>query len=37
MFFLFAKLHPFLKESWEKTQNPDLLGNIEKVLMSSTA
>ena len=37
MFFLFAKLHPFLKELREKTQNPDFLGNIEKVIMSSKA
>jgi hypothetical protein len=37
MFFLFAELHPFLKELREKTQNPDLLGNIEKVIISSKA
>jgi hypothetical protein len=35
MFFIFAKIHPFLKELREKTQNPDLMGNIEKVIMST--
>jgi len=37
MFFIFAKLHPFLKELREKTENPDLWGNAEKVIMGSKA
>jgi hypothetical protein len=35
MFFVFAKIHPFLKEFREKTNNPDAFANIEKVATSS--
>jgi hypothetical protein len=35
MFFLFAKIQPFLKELRHKTLNPDLMRNIEKVIMES--
>lgn len=35
MFFLFAKIHPFLKEIREKMSNPDLMANIEKVATGS--
>jgi hypothetical protein len=35
MFFIFAKIHPFLKEIREKMNNPDLFGNIEKVAKGS--
>jgi hypothetical protein len=35
MFFIFAKIHPYLKEFREKTNNPDAFGNIEKVAMGS--
>jgi hypothetical protein len=35
MFFIFAKVHPFLKELREKMQNPQTFGNVEKVIMSS--
>jgi hypothetical protein len=35
MFFVFAKVQPFLKELRQKTLNPDLMGNIEKVIMGS--
>lgn len=35
MFFIFAKVHPFLKEFREKTNNPDAFGNIEKVATGS--
>jgi hypothetical protein len=35
MFFIFAKVHPFLKEFREKTNNPDAFGNIEKVVTGS--
>jgi hypothetical protein len=31
MFFVFAKIHPFLKELREKTGNPYMFSNIEKV------
>jgi len=31
MFFLFAKIRPFLKEIREKMNNPDVFGSIEKV------
>jgi len=31
MFFLFAKVRPFLKEIREKMNNPDVFGSIEKV------
>jgi hypothetical protein len=34
MFVVFAKLEPFLAEVREKTQNPTLLGNIEKLVRS---
>jgi hypothetical protein len=35
MFTVFAKVRPFLKELREKMQNPDLLGNVEKVITRS--
>lgn len=35
MFFYFAKVKPFLEELREKTQNPDLFANVEKVIKSS--
>ncbi len=35
MFFIFAKVEPFLKELREKMQNPKLFGNMEKVIMTS--
>jgi hypothetical protein len=34
MFFIFAKVEPFLKELREKTENPVLLANIEKLVHS---
>src|SRR6202162_1286397 len=35
MFVLFAKVHPFLKELREKTGDPEMFGNIEKVINGS--
>jgi hypothetical protein len=35
MFFIFAKVYPFLKEFREKTNNPEAFVNIEKVATSS--
>jgi len=35
MFFLFAKVQPFLKELREKSGDPQLFGNIEKVITGS--
>ncbi len=35
MFFIFAKIHPFLKEFREKINNPDAFANIEKVATGS--
>jgi hypothetical protein len=35
MYFIYAKLKPILKELREKTQNPLLLANIEKLIMRS--
>ncbi len=35
MFFIFAKIYPFLKEFREKTNNPEAFVNIEKVATSS--
>jgi len=35
MFFIFAKIYPFLKEFREKTNNPDAFANVEKVATSS--
>ena len=34
MFFIYAKVEPFLKELREKLQNPMLLANIEKLVHS---
>jgi hypothetical protein len=34
MFFIYAKVEPFLKEVREKLQNPQLLANIEKLARS---
>ena len=35
MFFIFAKIEPFLKELREKLQNPNIFGNVEKVITTS--
>jgi hypothetical protein len=35
MFFIFAKIYPFLKEIREKINNPDMMANIEKVATGS--
>ena len=35
MFFIFAKVYPFLKDFREKTNNPDAFANIEKVATGS--
>jgi hypothetical protein len=35
MFVLFAKVYPFLKELREKTGDPEMFGNIEKVINGS--
>jgi len=35
MFFIFAKIHPFLKEFREKMNNPEAFANIEKVATGS--
>jgi hypothetical protein len=35
MFLIFGKIEPFLKELREKMNNPNMLGNVEKVIMSS--
>jgi hypothetical protein len=35
MFFIFAKVRPFLKELRRKTLNPELMRNIEKVITAS--
>lgn len=35
MFFIFAKIHPFLKEIRAKTNNPDAFANIERVVTGS--
>ena len=35
MFFIFAKIYPFLKEFREKTNNPEVFANIEKVATGS--
>src|ERR1700681_2340885 len=35
MYFLLAKVHPFLKELREKMGDPQMFGNIEKVIMGS--
>jgi hypothetical protein len=35
MFFVYAKVQPFLKELREKMGDPQLFGNIEKVIMGS--
>jgi hypothetical protein len=35
LFFIFAKVRPFLKELREKTKNPDMFLNVEKVIMGS--
>ncbi len=35
MYFIFAKVHPFLKELREKIGDPHLFGNIEKVITNS--
>ncbi len=37
MFLTFAKIHPFLKEVREKTQNPRMLANVENVIKKSKA
>ena len=35
MFFIFSKVHPFLSELREKFQNPNMMGNIEKLINRS--
>lgn len=35
MFFIFAKIEPYLSELREKMQNPKIFGNVEKVIMTS--
>jgi len=35
MFFIYAKVHPFLADLREKFQNPNMMGNIEKVINRS--
>jgi hypothetical protein len=35
MFFIFAKVQPFLKEVRQKMNNPDIFANIEKVATGS--
>jgi hypothetical protein len=35
MFFIFAKIHPFLKEIREKLNNPDIFLHVEKVATGS--
>ena len=35
LFFIFAKVSPFLKELREKTKSPDIFRNVEKVIMGS--
>jgi hypothetical protein len=35
MFFIFAKIYPFLKEFREKMNNPDAFANVEKVATGS--
>jgi hypothetical protein len=35
MFFIYAKVHPFLAELRDKFQNPNMLGNVEKVINRS--
>jgi hypothetical protein len=35
MIFIFAKVHPFLKELREKMSDPQMFGNIEKVITGS--
>jgi hypothetical protein len=35
LFFVFAKIRPFLKELREKSKNPDLLLSVEKAIMRS--
>ncbi len=35
MFLLFGKIEPYLKEVREKTQNPQIFGNVEKLIMTS--
>ena len=37
MFFIYAKLEPYLKELREKLQNPLLLANVEKLIQSPKA
>jgi hypothetical protein len=35
MYFLYAKIHPYLKEIREKMGEPEIFGNIEKVINST--
>ncbi len=37
MFFIYAKIQPFLKELREKMNSPGLFRNVETVIMSSKA
>ena len=36
MFLFFGKVEPFLKELREKLQNPNMFGNVEKLIQTST-
>jgi|SRR5579862_4188588 len=35
MFLIFGKIEPFLKELREKTRNPNIFGNVEKLITTS--
>jgi hypothetical protein len=35
MFFIFAKIHPFLDELREKLRSPTAFGNVERLIMTS--
>jgi hypothetical protein len=35
MFLIFAKIEPFLKDVREKAHNPNIFGNVEKLIMTS--
>jgi hypothetical protein len=37
MFFFYAKVRPLLKELREKLNSPTMMGNVEKIIMSSEA
>jgi hypothetical protein len=35
MFLIFAKIEPYLKEVREKAHNPNIFGNVEKIILTS--